>query len=76
MKICYNISLRRVNSNEYNSYFKPALNVLINIIRIDKDDNNDNLFIVEKAINILYNIINSIKYGDTSLDKEKKMIIY
>ena len=72
MKICYNISLRRVNSNEYNSYFKPALNVLINIIRIDKDDNNDNLFIVEKAINILYNIINSIKYGDTSLDKEKK----
>jgi len=72
MKICYNISLRRVNSNEYNSYFKPALNVLINIIRIDKDDNNDNLFIVEKALNILYNIINSIKYGDTSLDKEKK----
>ena len=27
---------------------------------------------MEKAINILYNIINSIKYGDTSLDKEKK----
>jgi len=72
MKICYNISTRRVNINEYNSYIKPAMNVLINLIRIDDNDNIDNLFIVEKATNIFYNIINYIKYGDLFYGKEKK----
>ena len=72
MKICYNISTRRVNINEYNLYIKPAMNVLINIIRIDDTDNIDNLFVVEKATNIFYNIINYIKYGDLFYGKEKK----
>ena len=41
MKICYNISLRRINLNEYNLYIKPAMNVLVNIIRIDDNDSID-----------------------------------
>ena len=72
MKICYNITSRRVNIDEYNTYIKKSMNVLINLIRIDEDDNNDNLFIVEKATNIFYNIINFIKYGEHSYSKEKK----
>ena len=72
MKICYNITLRRINIDEYNKYIKPSMNVLINLIKIDDDDNNDNLFIVEKAINIFYNTINFIKYGEHLYNKEKK----
>ena len=69
IKICFNMTSRRVDVNDYNSYIKPAMNILINIIRIDDDVNNDHLFIAEKSSCILYNIINN-KYGDTSIIKE------
>ena len=72
IKICHNITLRRINREEYNTYIKPAMNVLINLIRVEDDDNNDNLFIAEKAMNILYNIINYNKYGDSLSINEKK----
>ena len=72
MKICYNMTIRRVNIDEYNKYIKPSMNVLTNLIKINDDDNNDNLFIVEKATNIFYNIINYIKYGEHIYSKEKK----
>ncbi len=69
IKICFNMTSRRVDVNDYNSYIKPAMNILIKIIRIDDDVNNDHLFIAEKSSCILYNIINN-KYGDTSIIKE------
>ena len=73
MKICHNIIVsKRINTNEYNTYIKPAMNIIINMIRIDNDDNNDNLFISEKAIYILYNIINYFKYSDYNNTKENK----
>ena len=71
IKICYNITLRRVNINDYKTYIKPAMNILINLINLEDDDNNDNLFIAEKATIILYNIINCTKYGSSLSDKEK-----
>jgi hypothetical protein len=70
IKICFNMTSRRISISDYNTYIKPAMNILINIIRIDDDDNNDHLFIAEKATSILYNIINNNKYGDLSIIKE------
>ena len=70
LKICFNMTSRRISISDYNTYIKPAMNILINIIRIDDDDNNDHLFIAEKATSILYNIINNNKYGDLSIIKE------
>ena len=72
IKICYNITSRRVNFNDYNIYIKPAMNILINLINIEDDDNNEHLFIVEKATNIFYNIINFNKNGYSLCSKEKK----
>ena len=73
MKICHNIIIsKKINTNEYNIYIKPAMNIIINMIRIDNDDNNDNLFISEKATNILYNIFNYFKNVDYTSSKEKK----
>ena len=64
MKICHNITLRGMSNNEYNNYIKSSMSILMNIIKIDDNDNNDHLIIVEKATEILYNIINNLKYGD------------
>ena len=71
MKICINI-IRRFDTNEYNTYIKPVMNIIINLIKIDNDDNNDHLFISEKATIILYNIIIFIKDGDYFYYKDKK----
>ena len=62
MKICYNIVSRRFSIQEYNSYIKPAMIVLINLINFDDNDDRDNLFIVESATNIFYYIINNLKH--------------
>ena len=70
MIICYNITSRRINIEEYNMYIKPAMNVLINLISFDDNDERDNLFIVEKAVNIFYNIVNYLK-SDIILNKEE-----
>ena len=73
MKICHNIIIsKRFNEKEYNTYIKPVINILTNLIIIDDNDNNDHLFISEKATMILYNIINYFKYGDYLYSKEKK----
>lgn len=37
------------------------MNILVNLIYFDDNDERENLFIVEKATNIFYNIINQIK---------------
>ena len=73
MKICYNITLRGMNNNDYNNYIKSSMSILMNIIKIDGNENNDHLIIVEKATEILYNIIKNLKYGeDIYLLKEIK----
>ena len=61
MNICYNITSRRLTFQEYNIYIKPAMNVLINLISFEDNDERDNLLVVEKAVNIFYNIINFLK---------------
>ena len=61
MKICFNITNKRMSIQEYNLYIKPTMNVLINLIFFDENDEQENIFIVEKATNIFYNIINQIK---------------
>ena len=38
MKICYNMANRRFSIQDYNSYIKPAMNVLINLINLDDND--------------------------------------
>ena len=73
MKICHNIIIsKRFNEKEYNTYIKPVINILTNLIIIDDNDNNDHIFISEKATIILYNIINYFKYGDYLYSKDKK----
>ena len=74
MKICYNMANRRFSIQDYNSYIKPAMNVLINLINLDDNDERENLFIVESATNIFYCIINHLKYEimyDIDEKKEK-----
>ena len=61
MKICYNITSKRISIQEYNLYIKPTMNVLINLTFLDDNDEQENIIIVEKATNIFYNIINQIK---------------
>ena len=61
MKICYYITNKRISIEEYNLYIKPTMNILVNLIYFDDNDERENLFIVEKATNIFYNIINQIK---------------
>mgnify|MGYP002858690064 CR=1 FL=1 len=61
MKICYYITNKRISLEEYNLYIKPTMNILVNLIFFDDNDERENLFIVEKATNIFYNILNQIK---------------
>ena len=72
MKICYNMANRRFSIQDYNSYIKPAMNVLINLINLDDNDERENLFIVESATNIFYCIINHLKYEIIYDNEEKK----
>ena len=62
MKICYNMANRKFSLLDYNSYIKPAMNVLINLINFDDNEERENLLIVESATNIFYCIINHLKF--------------
>ena len=73
MKICYNIASKRNNITEYNTYIKPALNILLNLFKIEEGDNADNIFIVENIGKMLYfiidNIINYSRFDDFLIKK-------
>ena len=63
MNICYYMTSNSFSLQDYNLYIKPSMNVLINLIFVDDNDERENLFIVEKATNIFYNIIKELKYA-------------
>ena len=75
MKICYNMTSRRLSVQDYNLYIKPAMKVLINLIYFDDNSEIENLSIAENGVNIFYNIINQLKYGiiyETEQKQEKE----
>ena len=62
MKICRNMAIEDFQYKIINSYIKPSMNVLINLINLDENDERENLSIIESATNIFYCIINYLKY--------------
>ena len=59
MKCCQNIALNVINYKEFEQYIKPASPILCNLI--DYRENDTDPQILEKAINIYYNIIINLK---------------
>ena len=59
MKCCQNIALNVINYKEFDQYIRPASPILCNLI--DYKENDTDPQILEKAINIYYNIIVNLK---------------